>query len=663
MSFFLKCVFLCISISTFFSLVGQNSINTSGTGLRWVSAGDIDVSGNQITVEAIFRKSTTANATNLVSKHTDQTTCNYLLRPNSFQMTTDNGFYICTNPLQTLLNTWYHAAATYDGSFIKYYVNGCLVNSIPATGNLITTNLITGIGMQSQNPLASSENFRGNIDEVRIWNIARTEQEIQLNMNFLIPTTQPGLLAYYKFNNNYLNSQGNSSFDGVAQGTLSFDVEAPLFLPLAIVSTLPTDASCFGNSDGSVSITALGTGTLTYSIDGINYVSTSTFDSLPAGSYTAYVKSPQGCIVNQTFTIGEPPQVPTPVMTYPSPLCETDDLVLHIDSLSGATCTWTGPNGFSTSIFDTIITNSGFVHSGDYSAFLTLNGCNSDTAVYQLTVNPIYNLTIDTTICSNESYTLGAQQLATPGFYTLSLQTISGCDSIINLNLSVNPAYSMVRDTSFCENETFTFQGQTIAVTGTYPFYLQTQLGCDSTIIYNVIVYPIPSPPTITSNSPLLCQGDIFSFSADSIQNGYYQWTGVNNFNSTTSSNSFSASPVDQGIYEVNVTLNGCVSPNSSTELTIINLYTFDDFDFPNVITANKDNINDSLDLESYFQTCQEFTFYLHDRWGNEVYQFSRGEIPFSGDDNRGNPLMDGIYFYALMYEKGSKQGYIHLLR
>ncbi|MFM7662322.1 MAG: hypothetical protein ACKO6A_06630, partial [Bacteroidota bacterium] len=59
--------------------LSQNSLNTSGTGLRWVAAGDIDVSGNQITVEAIFRKANTANATNIVSKHTDEATCNYLL--------------------------------------------------------------------------------------------------------------------------------------------------------------------------------------------------------------------------------------------------------------------------------------------------------------------------------------------------------------------------------------------------------------------------------------------------------------------------------------------------------------------------------------------------------------------------------------------------------
>jgi gliding motility-associated-like protein len=663
MSLFFKIFILFSSILIVFLSFGQNSINTSGAGLRWVSAGDIDVTGNQITVEAIFRKTTTANATNIVSKHTDPATCNYLLRPNSFQMATNNGFYVCLNTQPTVQNTWYHAAATYDGSIIKYYINGCLINSIPASGNLVTNDFLTGIGMQSQNPTATTENFRGNIDEVRIWNVARTEQEIQLNMNFLIPTTQPGLLAYYKFNNNYINSQGNGAFDGVAQGTLSFDVEAPLFLPLTIVTALPIDASCFGYSDGSVAVTAVGTGALTYSIDGVNYVSTSTFDSLPAGSYTAYVKSPQGCIVNQPFTIGEPPQVPTPVITYPNPLCETDDLVLHIDSVSGATCTWTGPNGFSTSIFDTVITNSGFIHSGDYSAFFTLNGCNSDTLTETITVNPIYSIVIDTTICSNEVYVLGSQNLNTAGFYTLALQTVAGCDSIINLNLNVNPAYDIQRDTSICEGEVFIFQGQSMTTTGAYPFYLQTTLGCDSTITYNLIVYPIPAPPVITTNSPVECPGDLFTFVADSVQGGSFEWTGVNNFTSTALSNSFNAEIDDMGFYSSTVTVNGCTSPPSEIELIISKIYTFDDFEFPNVLTPNGDGLNDVIDLESYFQTCQEFTFYLFNRMGNLVYEQSNGDPVFEGKYQNSDDMMEGVYIYKLVYEKGEKNGFIHLIR
>ena len=128
MPYFLRFSLLFYLFFTFSNAYSQNSINTAGAGLRWVSASDLDVVGNQITVEAIFRKSTTANATNIVSKHTDPATCNYLLRPNSFQMSTNNGFYVCLNTQPTLQNTWYHAAATYDGSVIKYYINGCLIN-------------------------------------------------------------------------------------------------------------------------------------------------------------------------------------------------------------------------------------------------------------------------------------------------------------------------------------------------------------------------------------------------------------------------------------------------------------------------------------------------------------------------------------------------------
>lgn len=642
-------------------LFGQNSLNTIGAGARYVDIGDLDISGSQITVEAIIRKSNTT-VSNIISKHTGPSDANYLFRPTLFGITTTTGFYFCTNPIVLPLNEWYHIAATYDGTLIKYYVNGCKVNELPATGDLVQNNLITAIGARPGNAVPV-EHFRGNIDEVRIWNIVRTETEIQQNMNFLLPTTQPGLLVYYKFNNNYLNSQGNVAFNGTPQGTPSFDVEAPLFIPLILISAVATDATCFGFSDGSVVITAAGTGALTYSIDGVTYGSASTFSNLPAGTYTAYVKSPQGCIVSQPFTIGQPAQVPTPVIHYPSPLCATDSLILSIDSLPNASCTWTGPNNFSTSILDTIIPNASAINSGNYSAFFTLNGCNSDTLVQPITVNPIYDINIDTTICSNESYSLGNQNLNLPGSYTLSLQTIAGCDSIIHLTLHVNPAYSFVRDTSLCEGESFTYQGQTLNSTGTYPFYLQTTLGCDSTITYNLIVYPIPAPPILSSNSPVECPGDIINFQADSVSGGTFSWTGPNNFISSTISNSFSFDIEDMGIYSSTVTVNGCESPNSSIDLSILKIFTFDDFEFPNVITPNGDGINDNLDLENYFETCQEYTFYVFNRWGNLVYQQQNTGTPFEGLTLDAATLVDGVYLYKLSYEKGEKNGYIHVIR
>jgi gliding motility-associated-like protein len=351
------------------------------------------------------------------------------------------------------------------------------------------------------------------------------------------------------------------------------------------------------------------------------------------------------------------------VINFPSPLCETDSLFLSIDSLAGASCTWTGPNNFTTSILDTVIPNASAINSGNYNAFFTLNGCNSDTLIQPITVNPIFDINIDTTICSNESYSLGNQNLNTPGSYTLALQTIAGCDSIIHLTLQVNPAYSFVRDTSLCAGESFTYQGQTLNATGVYPFFLQTTLGCDSTITYNLIVYPIPAPPVLSSNSPVECPGDIMNFQADTVTGGTFTWSGPNNFTSSASSNSFSFDIEDIGIYSSTVTVNGCESPVSSIDLSILKIFTFDDFEFPNVITPNGDGINDNLDLENYFQTCQEFTFYVFNRWGNLVYQQSNTDIPFGGLTLDTATLVDGVYLYKLSYEKGEKNGYIHVIR
>ena len=103
-------------------LFGQNSLNTIGAGARYVDIGDLDISGSQITVEAIIRKSNTT-VSNIISKHTGAADANYLFRPTLFGITTTTGFYFCTNPIVLPINEWYHIAATYDGTLIKYYVN------------------------------------------------------------------------------------------------------------------------------------------------------------------------------------------------------------------------------------------------------------------------------------------------------------------------------------------------------------------------------------------------------------------------------------------------------------------------------------------------------------------------------------------------------------
>jgi len=97
--------------------------------------------------------------------------------------------------------------------------------------------------------------------------------------------------------------------------------------------------------------------------------------------------------------------------------------------------------------------------------------------------------------------------------------------------------------------------------------------------------------------------------------------------------------------------------------LEIINIYSFDDFEFPNVLTPNNDNSNDVFDLEGYFKTCNAYEMMYFDRWGNMVYSHKENETPFAGNSLDGSELMQGVYFYKLTYEDGMKQGFIHLIR
>jgi concanavalin A-like lectin/glucanase superfamily protein/glucose/sorbosone dehydrogenase/Calx-beta domain-containing protein len=77
------------------------------------------------------------------------------------------------------LNTWTHIATTYDGTNLRLYINALLVAATPVTGSLTNSSGVLRIGGNSIWP----EWFAGRIDEVRVYNRARTQSEVQTDMN------------------------------------------------------------------------------------------------------------------------------------------------------------------------------------------------------------------------------------------------------------------------------------------------------------------------------------------------------------------------------------------------------------------------------------------------------------------------------------------------
>jgi hypothetical protein len=79
------------------------------------------------------------------------------------------------------LNSWSHVAGTYDGSALKFYLNGVLdsTSDFPTPLEIGTNDLNVIVGASIDDP----RYFSGVIDEVRVWNRALSEKEIAGNMN------------------------------------------------------------------------------------------------------------------------------------------------------------------------------------------------------------------------------------------------------------------------------------------------------------------------------------------------------------------------------------------------------------------------------------------------------------------------------------------------
>lgn len=78
----------------------------------------------------------------------------------------------------TALNVsqWYNVGATYDGSNLKIFLNGVLVGTQAVSGAIAADASLLTLG---RNPIASNKYFNGKIDEIRVFNSALTDSQLQ----------------------------------------------------------------------------------------------------------------------------------------------------------------------------------------------------------------------------------------------------------------------------------------------------------------------------------------------------------------------------------------------------------------------------------------------------------------------------------------------------
>ena len=154
-------------------------------------------------------------------------------------------------------------------------------------------------------------------------------------------------------------------------------------------------------------------------------------------------------------------------------------------------------NTATTHLYDTICDRdvyegygfSGQTVTGTYRLNLqTFAGADS-TVYLHLWVNPVYDDTLDITICDRQTYLFGGRSYGVAGYYTDSLHTYKGCDSVVTLHLIVNPVYEVDVYDTVRGDDGYWFFGTHLDTTGVYCDTLPTQQGCDSIIFLHLQIY------------------------------------------------------------------------------------------------------------------------------------------------------------------------------
>jgi large repetitive protein len=230
------------------------------------------------------------------------------------------------------------------------------------------------------------------------------------------------------------------------------------------------------------------------------------------------------------------------------PICAGTNLNLNASTVSGATYSWTGPNGFTSTQQNPTLPNAQTNASGTYSVIAIHGSCSSAVATTTVTVNAAPSTP---TAFNNGPLCAGS---------TLQLTSVGvGSGSIV---WSGPNGFSASMQNPQILNATS-------AASGMYSIFTIAS-GCSSAVANTVVtINPTPAAPAASSNSPV-CAGGNLNLTASTVIGASYLWSGPNSFTSTQQNPTISSvASVEAGSYTVRAILAGCTSAINSTNVVV----------------------------------------------------------------------------------------------
>jgi len=272
-----------------------------------------------------------------------------------------------------------------------------------------------------------------------------------------------------------------------------------------------------------------------------------------------------------------------------------------------------------------------------YKTKSLITGCDSIVTLVMNVIEP-KDSTINEKICRGETYSFNGQNITEGGVYTYKTKSlITGCDSIVTLNMDVIEPKDSTIDERMCKGETYSFNGQEITESGVYTYTTKSLVtGCDSIVTLNMDVIE-PDETEITMLMP---------------QDGFYEWEG--------------------DVYRKPGTYKKLLKNQFGCDSLVV--LTLDanptvHVNIPEGFSPNDDGINDTFVIQG-IENYADNRIRIFNRWGNKVYEASPYRNNWDGRNHEGgnvgsDRLPVGTYYYLLWLRKNDspKKGYIYLNR
>jgi hypothetical protein len=339
----------------------------------------------------------------------------------------------------------------------------------------------------------------------------------------------------------------------------------------AISSVTKADPTTCGGTDGSMTINGLVPSTaysISYVYNGntvtINPASTNGSGSylisgLKAGVYSSITATRLNC--SGTYFSSVTLNVPaTPVVTASSnaPICSGNNLTLFANAIAGATYSWTGPNGFSSTAQNPSIASATVAAGGSYQVTVTVANCPSLPSTLNVVVNQ-----------TPAGVTAGSNSPVCSG-NTINLTGASTTSGVTYAWSGPNSYASGVQSPSI--------SGSTVAMSGTYTLTVSNAgATCTATATAAVVVRQTPAITGASGTGPLTCGGTSGTISITGLTAStaytatFLKGTASQNGSGTTdASGVLTLTGLGQGSYSnFVVTSNGCASAAFAGPVTL----------------------------------------------------------------------------------------------